>query len=98
MFNGFLDKLRALGEEKKKILLIVIVAIVMIAVIYLWLGYFNNLVVGFNESQIASPERAEGFSFWQTMRAGVAAIYDNFSGIFGSPKEYMINPSAPANN
>ena len=72
--------------------MVVFTVIIMIVVVYVWLGYFNNLIASLSGPQVAETERVEGFSFWQTMRAGMAAIYDNVSGIFSAPKEYKIKP------
>jgi hypothetical protein len=44
--KSFLDELQSLGEATKKKVVVVATAILMIGVVYLWLGYFNGLVAG----------------------------------------------------
>ncbi len=72
--------------------------VIMIVVVYVWLAYFNNLVGSFNQPEPASTPGG-GFTFWQSMKNGVAIIYETFSEkirsfgqILETPREYIVNP------
>jgi len=43
---GFLHRLQGLDEGKKQKVMIAAAVVIMIVVIYLWLAYFNSVVVG----------------------------------------------------
>ncbi len=42
---GFLEELQALDEGKKRKVLIAAVAIMMVLVVFVWMLYFNGIVV-----------------------------------------------------
>ena len=75
----------------------------MVIVVYVWLAYFNNLVVSLSQSPsvaISKNDEKDSFSFWGTIEVGLAAVYDFFSNIFGgaigvfkTPHDYIINPN-----
>lgn len=93
MFKEFIEKLQAADEGHKRKWMIASTAIAMALVVYIWLGYFNSLIVGF--SQPALPQSSQVVrkpSFLETMKAGTAAIYEVFSGLVNAPKEYIIKP------
>lgn len=92
MFKDFLEKVRSADEDKKRKWLLVSTTILVIGVGYLWLGYFSNLIGKFSGTQIQTTERASGFSFLETMKAGLATIYDAAKSIFDRPKDYIIKP------
>ena len=50
---NFLEKLQSAPEPTKRRWLVAATAVLMIAVIYVWLAYFNNLITAF--SQPAAP-------------------------------------------
>jgi len=49
--KSFLDELQSLSEATKKKVVIIATAVLMIGVVYLWLGYFNGLVAGGSQQQ-----------------------------------------------
>ena len=40
----FLEELQALDSGKKRNILIIVTVVLMALVLYIWLGYFNNIV------------------------------------------------------
>jgi hypothetical protein len=42
----YLDQLQSLDETTKKKVLVVATAILMVAIVYFWLAYFNGIIVG----------------------------------------------------
>ena len=97
--SNFLEKLQSSDEGIKRRWLIGLTAIAMVGVVYVWLAYFNNLVVGFNEPSQEIVEKETSFSFLTTLKRGAAVIYDVFSEklsglgkILEKPREYIIQP------
>lgn len=97
----FLEKLQNLDEATKRRWMFILSGIAMVVVVFVWLAYFNNLVSGFGESEIAIAEsvEAESFPFFETAGSALAATYRAFWGLlrgFGEvlnePREYIINP------
>ena len=84
-------------EPTKRRWMFASVAVVMLVVVYVWLGYFNNLVAGFGEPAPAATEG--GFSFFGSMENGMAIISSSvlgklheFGRILAAPREYIVNP------
>lgn len=92
MIKDFLDKIQSADENKKRKWLLISTTILVIGVGYLWLGYFNNLIGKFSGSQVQTAESVGGFSFLETMKAGLATTYDVVRSVFDRPKEYLIKP------
>jgi hypothetical protein len=91
--KSFLDELQSLSEATKKKVVVVATAILMVGVVYLWLGYFNGLVadgdVG-GQAQTAQQNPSDtnsanaangGSSFVQNFKNGMAAIGGDFTGM-----------------
>lgn len=90
---NFLEKLQSAPEPTKWRWIIAIAAVVMVAVIYVWLAYFNNLITaGFSKSTApyassgqVSAESPPGAgagstSFLQTLKNATANLYNVFGG------------------
>ena len=93
MFKEFIEKLQAADEGRKRKWMIISTTIVMAVVIYVWLGYFNNLIARLSQPVLPqSPEVVRKPSFLETMKTGAAAIYEVFSRLVKAPKEYIIKP------
>jgi hypothetical protein len=76
----YLAKLQALDRPKKVRIAIILTTGIMIAVIVIWLFYFNS-VIGVHEA--ASDNQAvdtHEFSFWQSIKRSTANIVDKFTG------------------
>ncbi|MBI4087692.1 MAG: hypothetical protein HY434_02575 [Candidatus Liptonbacteria bacterium] len=95
---NFLEKLQSSDESTKRRWMFVSTLVVMVAVVYVWFAYFNNLVGNVN-----TPEPREapggGFTFWQSMQNGVAILYETVAGkvralgeILKAPREYIVSP------
>ncbi|HUZ92651.1 MAG TPA: hypothetical protein VNG29_01490 [Candidatus Paceibacterota bacterium] len=92
--NNFIQKLQSLPDAQKHRVMIVATAVVMVAIVYVWLAYFNGLVSGFSNQAtdvpaVAAPAAAGspgagatagGFTFLQTMRSGAAILWNAFDG------------------
>ena len=94
-----MEKLQSSDEGTKRRWLVGITAVVMVGVVYVWLAYFNNLVVGLNAPPQEISQLKTGFSFLETLKKGAAVIYDVFSEklqvfakILEKPREYIIQP------
>ena len=77
----------------------ILTSVAMIIVVFVWLAHFNDLVAGFSVSQPSEPGRETGFTFWQTMKSGLAAIYVGLTDklrwlgeVLNEPREYIITP------
>ncbi len=102
MLKEILENLQGQSDDKKRVWLIVFSLAAVFLVVFLWLGYFNNLVFSLSHpqsDQVAEAEKSEDFSFWMTMKSGVASIADFFGNIvsnifsgFNQSKEYIIEP------
>ncbi len=99
--KNFFERLQSADERTKKRWLIAVTAIVMVAVVYIWLGYFNGIVSGGARSEIVPPsESVDGsLAFWQTMKNGTAFIYNilsdklHFLGqILQTPRDFIVKP------
>ena len=78
--KNFLERLQSADEDVKKKWMIGVTAVVMVAVVYLWMGYFNGIVGGASQPASITPNSgAGGFTFWGTMQHGAALIYNAFT-------------------
>ena len=94
MLDRFLKKLQDAEEPEKRKWAALIVALIMMAVVVLWMQYLDFVVAPDD-----GPGEASGFSFIETMRAGAGMIYDRFFDmmrglgvLFKSSGEYLIKP------
>ena len=98
--KNFLEKLQSADESIKKRWMIILTIIVMTVVVYVWIAYFNNLIVSMSMSQqIVSSPPADSGSLWQTAKNGMASLYGIFidkvhglGQILQAPREYIIKP------
>jgi len=97
---NFLDKIRNSDDSTKKVWLILATSVAMVFVVYIWVVYFNTLLVSVNAPlQADEVAKSDEFGFFDTIKSGAATVYeflaDQVSGIFGEikkPKEYIIEP------
>lgn len=90
--KGLLEKLQSADEAAKKRYVVIASAVVMVVVLWLWLGYFNNLIT--RESPAVAANQP---SFFTTMKRGAGIVYQGFIDAIGgfgkaltSPKTYEI--------
>ncbi len=57
--KSFLEELRSLDEATKRKVAVVATAILMIGVVYVWVGYFNGLVTGTSEQSTVADGQAQ---------------------------------------
>lgn len=89
---SFLEKLQSAPEAAKRRWIIAATAAIMVAVIYIWLAYFNTLLTaGFSSPANSSPAGSEqmtqppstaggsNVTFWQTLKNSVANLYAIFT-------------------
>lgn len=90
----FFQKLQSADDRTKRRIMIVSTAVVLVVVIYVWLAYFNNLLASFNapSGPPAGGRESLGFSFLETAKRGLAAVYESVGGLFRSSKDYLITP------
>ncbi|HVO28558.1 MAG TPA: hypothetical protein VMT81_01065 [Candidatus Paceibacterota bacterium] len=88
----FFEELRSLSEPAKRKILVASTVVIMFAVIYIWLGYFNNLV---SISPPTSPATADADagrnsagSWWQAIGSGIAGAVKELRG----PGQYNVKP------
>ncbi len=107
--DNFLEKLRSLSASKKRKIMIFSTVIAMTLVIYLWMAYFNTIVVpspSFEaatlSSSTASVSGAPGdgvgvlglFSTALNSFWGVAGNFgQSIGGMLKGSKQYSINPN-----
>ena len=100
--KNFLERLQSSDEATKQRWLIGSAVVIMVAVVFLWLTYFNSFVIGpRNGAPAEAGQKAEGsgVTFFGTMKSGAFVLYQGFWGklrAFGSilekPREYIIKP------
>jgi hypothetical protein len=94
--KNFFEGLQSLSESMKQRILVVSTIVIMVVVVYVWLGYFNGIVANNSQSDqtIAQsvPQQTEpaasGPNFWQKMESGMA----NIVGVFKQPGQYNVQP------
>ncbi|MDO8664021.1 MAG: hypothetical protein Q7K44_00495 [Candidatus Liptonbacteria bacterium] len=98
----FIKKLRDGDETTKRRWLILFSGIAAVLVLFVWLKYFDSIIAGQTNNQEMAGQQAEqgagqSFSFWQTFKAGLEAVFqgisDGFHSIFNAirePKNYII--------
>lgn len=97
---GLLQKIQNSDDGTKKKWLILISAMAITVVIFVWVAYFDTLLVSVDQYVSADKVAKSGeFGFFDTIKSGAAAVYeflaDKVSGVFGEikkPKEYIIDP------
>ena len=96
--KSFLGELQSLDEATKRKVAIVATVIIMVGVIFVWVGYFNGLVAGVSQQQTTVATNNSP-SFTQNIKSGMAAIGNGFVGatqwfigIFKNPGQYTIHP------
>jgi hypothetical protein len=99
--ENFLKKMQAADSASKKKILVVSSAVVMAIVVYVWLMYFNTLLVGAGAPPAADagvPAEERG-SFWETMKRGGVVLYERIMGgvsrlgeMLQAPREYIVKP------
>ncbi|MBI2888802.1 MAG: hypothetical protein HYY10_02675 [Candidatus Liptonbacteria bacterium] len=100
MREGFLNRIQGADAATKRRVLIISSAVAMVVVLYIWLAYFNNLLVDAGENTgLASGQEQQQASFWQTMQRGSAILYENVTGAIGrfgemfkGSREYIVKP------
>lgn len=100
----FLERLQSSDEGTKLRWLIGLSLIVMVAVVYVWLAYFNGLIAGISLNTTephSQPASAHGNNtdFFTTMKNGTAIIYNffddklqSFGKILEAPRDYIVKP------
>ncbi len=97
MIKDFFKKLRESDDARKRRWMIASTSVTMLLVIYLWLGYFNNIIAD-SSMQSAEKESAGGsFSFGQTMKMGMSSAFTavgdgvkSLGSFLNQPKEYIL--------
>ncbi len=92
--NNFWERLRTADEKTKRKIIIITSCICMVVIVYIWLGYFNNIVSSAVQSgsgaQIPSP------GFWDKIKSNADSFYEKISGAFVSffdgSKQYIVQP------
>lgn len=97
--KNFLEKIQSADEGVKRRWMIISTVVIMAVVIYVWLGYFNNLIASFNRPLAEVPSEGAGFSFWSSLKSSAALLYNGlgdklhaFGDILKTPREYIIQP------
>lgn len=100
--KNFLERLQEADDDTKKWWVVIGTVVIMSAVVFVWLGYFNNLIAGNIRRTEPAPitEEKGEFTFFDTMRNGVASIFHSFKGGvegiingIGGSRSYDIAPS-----
>ena len=84
----FLARLQALDRPQKVRIAFVLTTGIMIAVVVIWLFYFNTVLTPIETSATDESVSTSGFSFWQSMKKSTASLFDRFTGA----KQYNVEP------
>lgn len=97
--KGLLERLQGMDEGTKKVYVIASTAVTMSVIVFVWLTWFNTidtlaLVPGAQSDNLAtvSANPPGEFSAWQSMRSVAGAVGEKLRGLFGTRKEYIIEP------
>ncbi len=102
----FLEQLQLLDPPTKKKVLVTTTVIVAALVMYVWLGYFNNIIAGISENANASDASVPVNTtspigeIWggvmngtEHLYAGIAGGLHDIGNLFQSPRQYVVTPS-----
>lgn len=96
--KSFLERLREADDAVKRRWLIIGTSIVMIAVVFVWLSYFENLLKSYSPSPEPIIEES-GFAVVEIMKNGTAIVLRgflerarDFFDVFGRTQQFMITP------
>ena len=81
--KSFFEALQALDEATKRKVMVVATIVLMIGVVYVWLGYFNGLVAGSSQNGSSTATIANDF----------AGAVKGIGGAFQNPGQYTVGPS-----
>ena len=99
--KGFIEELQSLEEPTKKKILVVSTVLVMAVVVYVWLGYFNNLVSSTPGIALSdnSSTTSSAPGFFERVTGGSAFMLQAFGSwtremgsAIESPRQYDIKP------
>ena len=94
MFRKFLEKLQSSDDQTKKRWMVGSTTVIIAIVIYVWIGYFNNLIFTLSSPQESPLQKTEGFSFLETAKNAAAAVFDTakslVENVLSRPGEYII--------
>lgn len=103
--KGFFEELQSLDEPTKRKVLVVATAVIMVAVIYFWLAYFNNIVASISQPSIAQntptssaaetvPAQAAepGPSMFARIGDGFTYMIKGLGSILQAPRQYIVQP------
>lgn len=104
----FLEGLRSLDEPIKRRALVIGSAVLMVAVVFVWFAYFNDVVIGGQEQAQAVNATANtpAAAPVQTQTANAAAVagpslwqniengFGDVAHMFQAPRQYNIQPSS----
>jgi ABC-type thiamin/hydroxymethylpyrimidine transport system permease subunit len=104
--ENFLKRLQDADTATKRRILMFSSAVIMVAVLYVWLAYFNSLLADAGSPAVISTTAGEPsavaaeVSFLETMKRGTAVLYENVAGavsqigeVLKGPREYIVKPS-----
>ena len=97
-FQKFLEKVQTSGDEVKRIWITTATLIVMTMIIVLWLAFFNDAlskgaILDSGIATVGGQSRTDhGFSFWESIKGGVASVAQGIRDTFGSSREYIVKP------
>ena len=100
--KNFLERLQESGNGRKDRWVIGLSVLATLAVVFVWLGYFNTVVPGIdNGIAVAAPVATEE-PFFNTVQRGAASFFHSFKGLVGHalglitrPQTIMITPDEP---
>lgn len=106
--KNYLEQVQGLNPEKKRQVLAGTTAVLMVVVLYVWLGYFNNILTttsdqaSLNDQAGTLTAQAAASSdpgFFDRMARGTTYIYGavtnglaSFGAALNGPREYTIQP------
>ena len=90
--KNLIEQLQSLDEGTRRSILIATAGVAMAIIVYLWLAYFNNIIVSSGQPAVPSDQPGQSIavqtaaagntSIWQNMGNGMAAMYENTLGMF----------------
>jgi len=89
--QSFLRQLQSLDEPMKTKVLVLSTVVVMVVVVYFWLGYFNSIVSApVNDGQpVANGQQDNQPTFFQKMADAARSV----GQLFEKPREYQVKPN-----
>lgn len=90
--KSILEEFQSFDERTKRKIIIVATAVIMLVVIYFWVLSFHALVGSVATDEQTAPA-STSVGFFQSVENGFTDLVHDITGLFQSPRQYIVQPS-----